>query len=159
MNELTTVFDLTSRSVRAEAIPHLIGSMVLMIGGLAGVIFHKWITRKFDIRIPRSIFGMMIFGGLFWCVGHLDVINYAVLNKAKNAEVVEGIVHVSHRQPYHGHTSGDKITINGQPFEVDYFSAAPGYKDTLARGGVLGEGTYARVHHCDGVIVKVEVKK
>ncbi len=159
MNEWTTVFDLTSRGARAEAIPHLIGSIVLMIGGLAGIIFHNWIIRKLDTRIPRSIFGIMILSGLFWCAGHLDVINYAVLKNAKNAQVVEGIVHVSHRQPYQGHTSGDKINVDGHPFEIDYFNAAPGYKDTLAHGGVLGEGTYARIHHCDGVIVKVEVKK
>lgn len=89
----------------------------------------------------------------------MDVFNYAILNKANKAQVVEGIVRVAHRQPYQGHTTGDKITVNGQPFEVDYFNADPGYKDTIAHGGVLGEGAYARIHHCDGVIVKVEIKK
>ncbi len=159
MSELTTVFDLTSKSVRAEAIPHLIGSLVLIIGGLTGVIFNKWLIEKIQIRVARSLFGIMILFGLWWCVWHIDVINYAILNKAKNAQVVEGIVHVSHMQPYQGHTSGDKITIDGQPFEVDYFSAAPGYKDTIARNGVLREGVYARIHHCDGAIVKIETRK
>jgi len=159
MNEFTTVFDLTSNSVRTEAIPHFIGSIVLIVGGLAGVIFHRWIIEKLKIRLPRSIFGILIFFGLWWCVGHIDVINYAIMNNAKNAQVVEGIVHVSHMQPYQGHTSGDKITVEGQSFEVDYFSAAPGYKDTIAHGGVLHEGAYVRIHHSDGVIVKVEVKK
>jgi hypothetical protein len=157
--EFTTVFDLTLKSVRAEAMPHLIGSIVLIIGGLTGVIFNKWAIKKLQIRVARSIFGIMILLGLWWCIGHIGVINYAILNKAKNAQVVEGIVHVSHMQPYHGHTSGDKITVNGEPFEVDFFYAGPGYKDTIARGGALREGTYARIHHCDGVIVKVEVKK
>jgi hypothetical protein len=72
---------------------------------------------------------------------------------------VEGTVQVSHSQPYQGHTSGDKITIDGQSFVIDYFYATPGYKETIAHGGVLRNGVYARIHHCDGVIIKVEVVK
>lgn len=158
MSEFTTVFDITSKSVRAEAIPHLMGSLLLMIGGLSGIIFQKWITGKLHIKVPRSIFAIMILLGIWWPFGHMDVIHYAVLNKAKDAQVMEGIVHVSHMQPYQGHTSGDKITVDGQPFMVDFFSEAPGYKDTISHGGVLREGTYAKIHHCDGAIVKIEIK-
>lgn len=157
--EFTTVFDLTSKSLRADAIHHTIVSIVLIIGGLSGVIFYKWVIEKLQIRVTRSIFGILVLIGLWWWFEHVDVFNYAVLNNAKNAQVVEGVVHVSQAQPYQGHTSGDKITINGQPFEVDYFNAAPGYKDTISRGGVLREGTYVRIHHCDGAIIKIEVIK
>jgi hypothetical protein len=34
----------------------------------------------------------------------------------------------------------------------------PGYQQTIAHGGALREGVYARLHHYDGVIIKVEVR-
>ncbi len=159
MNEFTTVFDLTSKSVRAHAMLPLIFSFLGIIGGLTGVIFHKWVIEKLQMRIPRSIFGIIVLIGLLWLAIHIDIINYAVMNKAKDAQIVEGVVHVTHRQSYHGRTYSDRITVDGQPFEIDQFNAAPGYKDTIASGGVLGEGAYVRIHHCDGAIVKIEIKK
>jgi len=159
MNEFATVFDLTSKSVRAHAMLPFIFSILAIIAGITGVIFYKWVTRKLQIPVHRSIYGILALLGLWWPFGHMDILNYAILNKAKDSQVVEGVVHVSHRQPYSGHTTGDKITIDGEPFVVDFFSAAPGYNETLSHGGVLREGAYVRVHHCDGAIIKIEIKK
>jgi hypothetical protein len=154
MNEFTTVYDLTSQSAQMSGWFHFIFSMALIIGGILGVIFHK---RMFE-NLPRSIFGIMVLFGLGWWLEHMELFNYVILRNAENIQVTEGIVHVTRTQPYQGHTSGDKITIDGQPFEIDYFHANTGYNESIAHGGVLQEGVYARIHHCDGVIYKVEVK-
>ena len=159
MNEFTTVFDLTSKSVRSDAMYNLVVSIVLICSGLAGVIFHKWVIEKLQMRITRSVFFITALVGFGWWLWHMELFNYAICGKAKDAQVVEGTVQVSHSQPYQGHTSGDKITIDGQSFVIDYFYATPGYKETIAHGGVLRNGVYARIHHCDGVIIKVEVIK
>jgi hypothetical protein len=74
------------------------------------------------------------------------------------SQVVEGIVHISHEQPAHGHSSGDKITVGDQTFEVNYFLATPGYKQTISHGGVLREGVYVRLHHYDGIILKLKLE-
>jgi hypothetical protein len=73
--------------------------------------------------------------------------------------VTEGVIHVTHQQPAHGHSSGDKISVGGRAFEVNYYLATPGYKQTIAHGGALREGVYARLHYEGGVILKVEVKQ
>jgi hypothetical protein len=159
MNEFTTIFDLTSKSVRADAIYNLIISITLIACGLAGAVFHQWVTEKIQIRITRSVFVIMALAGCGWYLWHMELSNYAIWGKAKDAQVVEGIVHVSHEQPYHGHSSGDKITIDGQPFVIDYFYTTAGYKDTISHGGALRAGVYARIHHCDGTIIKVEIMK
>ena len=77
----------------------------------------------------------------------------------KRYEVVEGQVHVLHRQPKTGHTKGDIVEVNGKQFEVNYFYATPAYNKTLARGGVLGDGVYARIYYFNGEILRVEVRK
>jgi hypothetical protein len=61
-------------------------------------------------------------------------------------------------QPVHGHASGDKIIVGDRQFEIDYFRVTPGYQQTIAHGGALRERVYARLHHYDGVIIKVEVR-
>jgi hypothetical protein len=74
------------------------------------------------------------------------------------SEVTEGTVHVIHMQSAHGHASGDNIIVGDRQFEIDYFRVTPGYRQTIAHGGALREGVYARLHHYDGVIIKVEVR-
>jgi hypothetical protein len=157
MNEFTTVYDLTSNSAQMSGWFHFVFSMALIIGGISGVIFYKRIREKLAGPLSRSLFGILVLIGIGWWLWHVELFNYAILRNAKNIEVAEGIVHVIRTQPYQGHTSGDKITIDGQPFEIDYFHANTGYNESIAHGGVLKQGAYARIHHCDGVIYKVEV--
>jgi len=74
-------------------------------------------------------------------------------------EVSEGIVAVLREQPAHGHASGDRIVVDGKPFEVNYFYATPAYRQTIAHGGALQAGVYGRLSHVDGEIVRVEIRK
>lgn len=79
--------------------------------------------------------------------------------RERQYQVVEGQVHVLHEQPATGHTKGDIISVNGKQFEVNYFYATPTYRNTLAHGGVLGSGVYARLYYHNGEILRVEIRK
>jgi hypothetical protein len=74
-------------------------------------------------------------------------------------EIVEGEVSVLRQQPAHGHTEGDRVVVGGKTFVVSYFVATPAYRDTIAHGGVLKPGAYARIYHRDGEILRVDLKK
>jgi hypothetical protein len=44
-------------------------------------------------------------------------------------------------------------------FEVNYFLATPAYCKTLAHGGALSAGTYARIYYSDSEILRVDIRK
>ena len=159
MSEFTTVFDYTAGSIRADALHHIAVGALLIIGGIL-----IWIYRDQIIEEERpgltagGLLGILVVFGLGWWVAHINLFAFAISDIRGNTQVAEGAVQVSGIQAYHGHNSGDRITVGGQEFEVDYFYATPGYKQTIAHGGALQQGVYARVHHCNGVIIKVEVR-
>jgi hypothetical protein len=62
-------------------------------------------------------------------------------------KVVEGFVHVLHLEPEGGHDSGDIIQINKVEFEISCYADILGYNKTIVRGGVLTEGTFAKVYY------------
>ena len=64
-----------------------------------------------------------------------------------------------HKQPATVHTKGEIITVNGKQFEVNYFYATLAYRNTLAHGGVLGSGVYARIYDHNGEILRVDIRK
>ena len=159
MNEFRTVVEYTAGSIRADALYHIAVGALLMVGGIAGWVFYK---RNPEEELPghadRGLFAVLVVFGLLWWVAHVNLIAFAISDITGNTRVAEGVVHVSGIQAYHGHNASDKISVGGQPFEVNYFHATPGYKQTIARGGALENGVYARLHHCNGVILKVEVR-
>ena len=61
--------------------------------------------------------------------------------------------------PATGHTKGDIIAVNGEQFEVNYFYVTPAYRNTLAHGGVLGPGVYARIYYHNGEILRVDIRQ
>lgn len=151
-NEFTTLFDYTAGSIRAHALFYFAVGLVLIVGGIVGYIRHRRILKK------RLKYLVMVYPGLFLWVLHLGLFDLAISDIKGNTRIAEGVVHVSFVQGYHGHSAGDQITVGGQPFDVDHFRVTPGYDQTIARGGALREGVYARLHHYNGVITKVEVK-
>ena len=83
---------------------------------------------------------------------------FAHLYATQQYQVVEGPVQVLRLQPKGGHAPGDLIEISNKQFEIDYYLDTVGYKQTIANGGALTEGTYARVYFVDDTIIRVEVK-
>jgi hypothetical protein len=166
MNQLTTVFEITSgtNGIRADALFRMAIGVVFLIAGIRGLI-----RKRTEGRFPKQLVGsaFMIGWAVLWIVMHIPLWRIGTTNithlldtyRNGKSQIAEGIVHVLHEQPAHGHSSGDKITVGGQTFEVNYFLVTPGYKQTISHGGALREGVFARLHYYDGVILKVEIRK
>ena len=75
------------------------------------------------------------------------------------AQVIEGTVHVLREQPEGGHAEGDLIEIDGTQLVVDRYVMSSAYRHTIAYGGVLREGTRARVWHYGRKILRVDVRR
>ena len=165
MNELTTVFEIASGSngIRADALLRVSIGVAVLIGGVFGL----WRASQTEERSVKKLVGpaFMTAWSVVWLIAHIPLwrIGTTQTNRLLHiyhtgkSQVVEGIVHVSHEQPAQGHSSGDKITVGDQRFEVNYFLVTPGYQKTISHGGVLREGVFARLHHYDGIILKVEI--
>jgi len=138
----------------------LIG-VVALIGGMSALILQwrnngtkSWLGPVFVTA--WSLFWLYLhnFPELF---GHIN--NLVGAYREGRYQVVEGQVQVLHEQPATGHTKGDMITVNGKQFEVNYFYMTPAYRNTLAHGGVLGGGVYARIYYQNGEILRVDIRK
>jgi hypothetical protein len=77
--------------------------------------------------------------------------------KGGTAQMAEGTARVRRLQPRGGHAAGDLIEISGAQVVVDFFQTTPAYKQTIARGGALQEGTQARVWHYEGKVLRLDV--
>jgi hypothetical protein len=165
MNEFTTVFEITAsgNGLRGEVLFDVaIGVLAVTIGVV--LVVRAW-RRHARLR-ERVVPALFVVWGAVWLAGQTPMWHIGIsetgrlveLQRSGRSEVTEGVVHVGHQQPAHGHSSGDKITVGGRQFEVNHYLATPGYRQTIAHGGALREGVYARLHHEGGVILKVEVK-
>ena len=165
MNELHTVFDITvgSNGIGGDA------WFRMAIGIAAAIAGMVWLVRMWRMQAGwRQMFNAvsLIGFGAIWLIVTLPLWNLATSNADRllliqlsgQSEVTEGAVHVTHMQPLHGHAAGDKIIVGDRQFEIDHFLLTPRYRQTIAHGGALREGVYARLHHYDGVIIKVEVR-
>lgn len=61
--------------------------------------------------------------------------------------VVEGRVCVLETQPWSGHHPGDLLLIDGKQFRIDSFTCSHVYTKSIAHGGVLKDGVWARIHY------------
>jgi hypothetical protein len=164
MNELHTVFDITvdSNGIGGDA-------WIRMGFGIAATIASMvWLVRVWRRQSGwrQMLNAACLIGlGAIWLIVTLPLWNLVsdsdrlrLIQLRGQSEVTEDAVHVTHMQPLHGHASGDRIVVDGRQFEIDYFRLTPGYRQTIAHGGALREGVYARLHHYGGVITKVEVR-
>jgi hypothetical protein len=62
-------------------------------------------------------------------------------------KIAEGVVRVQYMQPAGGHTAGDIIRVDDVEIELSCFSSTFGYNETIAYGGVLTEGTLAKIYY------------
>ena len=150
----------------------LIGSVPLIMGV---ILLLVWLNKSRSIaklgsgeRNYHDLFvtGILIvvgvcftlnFGGAYF-VQRNEASQFAHLYATQQYQVVEGTVHVLRLQPKGGHAPGDLIEIGNKQFEIDYYSDTVGYDQTIANGGVLTEGTYARVYFVDDTIIRVEIR-
>lgn len=137
-----------------------LGAAFLTIGLVAIVVtFTDRRRRRHErTRLPPWAIVAVMLGGLAVGVTWLKHERVYGAYAAGAAEVIEGTVRVLRQQPAYGHAPGDLIEVGGRRLEVNYFTTAPGYRTTIAHGGVLTEGAVARLGLCGETIVRVEVR-
>jgi len=79
--------------------------------------------------------------------------------KTKDYQVAGGPVRVLRTQPESGHAPGDLVSIGGARFEINFFVSTHAYHKTIAHGGYLREGVYAKVFYRNGDILRIDLKK
>lgn len=166
MTAFVTVFEITrwSNGLLADELFRLLVGVVALIGAITSLLFKWRKSGAFPWRhlIP-ALFTMA--WAVVWLVMHDFPRMYQRIDGLVEAyqegryEVSEGPVTILHQQPAHGHSSGDRIVVGGKTFEVNYFYATPAYKLTIAHGGVLHAGVYARLSHVGGELVRVEIRE
>jgi hypothetical protein len=163
VSDFVTVFEIArgSNGVLADEIFRLLIGIGALIGGVTGLILQwrnngakSWVGPLFVIA--WSLFWLYLHT-FPYVLGHINGLVRAYQNG--QYQVVEGQVQVLHEQPATGHTKGDIITVNGKQFEVNYFYLTPAYRNTLAHGGVLASGVYARIYYHNGEILRVDIRK
>jgi len=163
VSDFVTVFEIYrgSNGVFTGEVFRLLIGVAALIGGVTALV------RNWENKSAKSWVGPVFVTAwaLFWLYLHNFPYVFGHINDLVKAyrygqyEVVEGPVQVLHEQPATGHTKGDIITVNGKQFEVNYFYLTPAYRNTVAYGGVLASGVYARIYYHNGEILRVDVGK
>ncbi len=163
LSDFVTVFEIAtgSNGVFAGEVFRLLIGVAALIGGVTTLILN-WKNKSL-----KSWVGPMFVTAwaLFWLYLHNFPYVFGHVNDLVKAyrhgqyQVVEGPVQVLHEQPATGHTKGDIITVNGKQFEVNYFYLTPAYRNTVAHGGVLASGVYARIYYHNGEILRVDIRR
>jgi hypothetical protein len=163
VSDFVTVFEIArgGNGIFADGCLRMFIGLVALVGGVTALILKcrnnrskHWLAPVFAIAWALYWLYLHNFPQLF---GHINGLVRAY--RTEQYQVVEGQVQVLHEQPATGHTKGDIITVNGKQFEVNYFYATPAYLKTLAHGGVLGSGVYARIYYYNGEILRVDIRK
>ena len=166
MTDFVTVFEINrwSNGLLADTLFRLFVGAAALIGGIGGAVrvLRRRESRRLIQLVPCVFLALW---AIFWLGLHDFPHMFGRINglaeayEKKRYEVAEGIVTVLREQPAHGHSSGDKVVVDGKQFEVNYFHVTPAYRQTIAQGGALRAGVYARLSHVDGQIVRVEIRK
>lgn len=170
MNEFTTVFEISAgtHGLSEDALFELAIGAVVFLTGITGIFFQEQTECIFEKKLATPIY--LTVWGVFWLlacflawkIGKFDREYLLNVYQSGQYEVAEGVVHVTHEQPFEGHSAGDKITVGGHEFVINYFDPPLGYNRTIPHGGVLREGAVARLcynngNYLNGVILKVEI--
>lgn len=139
----------------------LIGATVLGLNGKAEAIVQKYNLRMRPPSMSPRLF-FILWGGVVCLIGSGFVLANAAPHFITKAAydageytTVEGVVKVLNEQPWDGHAPGDKIAIGGEELVIDAYQIAPGYKTTLAKGGVHKDGARLKMKVVDGHIVHI----
>ena len=162
MNDFTTVFLFTEYFKSLNITAFLILFLVVLVLGLLlfrsskGLLYSTprdaYSFRSETNLILGIMFALIIVTIiLFFLLGPLIKQRACAPLQAKydtqQYKITEGVVHVLHFQPSSGHDDGDIVKIGNVELEVDFFVESCGYTTTLSHGGVLAEGTYAKVFY------------
>ncbi len=175
-----TVFMLADNAAQAakDYQDHLLFRVVLpLVAGIIGLLYAVALliyNLIFKLKSQRTAYKIALgavlamwvgMGGLqlFNSIDARQVSDCARLQSiydAHQSKITEGIVHVSHVQSTCDRGTGDTIKVGNASFEVCYYVSTCAYKQSIAHGGALTEGTYARIYYTDyRTILRIDVKK
>jgi hypothetical protein len=165
VQDFVTVFEISrgSNGIWSDTLWRLVIGISALLGGVT-LLGLKWRTkgaRPKDWAMPLFLTAW----SLLWLFMHDFPATFGHINGLLEAyekgryQVVEGEVRVVHQQPATGHTKGDIVAVDGAEFEVNYFLATLAYRNTIAHGGALRAGAYARVYHVNGEILRLDIRK
>lgn len=167
MNDFVTVF-VIPKDIDMSHPVLMIASSVCIAICVTEVILRKKGRRGIfpwpTLTMPPT-FGIVV--GSILLIGSSAIFIHSIFQSSKlvsaykrgECEVAEGFVHVLHTQPRSGHDKGDIVRIGNKELEIDYFRLTPGYDLTIAHGGALKDGVYARVYHKKGTIMRIDIRK
>ena len=170
MNNFVTIFEIskTDTSTLDDWSTLLVFGILVLGISATGLIVLLVRSRKYGWR-GRPLFKLLLFMavGLFLIVDSVQSLkaaeerleNLVSTYRENKCDIIEGVVHVLHEQPHTGHTKGDIVRIGNVEFEVNAWRNTPAYSLTIAFGGVLKDGVFARVYHDEGKILRVDIRK
>ena len=167
MDEYQLIWQISADSQQFETgfLLRIIAGAIVTLLGAIGLGLKLFSRRLPDKWVFQAGFALII--GVVWTTFHWNIMSaekaentrLASLLSSQQHQTAEGVVKVLHQQPAQGHSQGDLIEINSKQFEINYYVIAPGYRQTIAHGGALSEGTFARVHYSGDTILSVEIRQ
>jgi hypothetical protein len=175
----TTVFTLADNA--AQAAKDYQGNLLFRVGlplaaGIIGLLYAGALLIYgliFKLKLKRATYNIALGAGLALWVGiggltlfntvdvqHIsDCARLQSIYDAHQFRITEGIVQVLHTEAAGGHDKGDIITVGNVEFDVSYYVSTCAYKQSIAHGGALTEGTDARIYYTDyRTILRIDVK-
>lgn len=119
--------------------------------------------RKVFSGIKRYdwIFGLFLWGGLFWMLG-MSIFSYEELSRAKkdylagNYETIEGLV-TDYRLSTRNDIRSVSFSVKKIRFSYSDFDTSPGFKGRQPNTGILKNGVWVRIRYIDDMIVRVSL--
>jgi len=138
------------RDMKSDVVVIIICIIYLLYVIIAKIRKKEYFDRKL---VPVSLFVLIM--GVGWLLQSYRSLQYfhneyiELVNIYENQEykTAEGVVRVQHMEPVTGHTAGDIILVNGVMFEFRCASSTLGYNEIITFGGVLTEGTMAKIYY------------
>lgn len=155
-NAFTTVFEVSLTSG-----PFVEGTLSRVALGIGALCLGIWLSprdRGASVLVVLLSVAWLAGNGVVWWFRTQSLRPYFDAYRSGRADVAEGPVHIVHYQDRHGHGSTEKISVGGREFVLNFFETRPGYNQPVWKGGVLREGVYARLHHYNDAILKVEIR-
>jgi hypothetical protein len=178
MNDFITVFMFTDTA--GNTIGEYQGRVLTGVVAIAlavcwliytGVVFAWKRKKQF---LPQALLAIFLLSwGVMWLNPHYDIYSqlsnefakFQGIYQRQQYQVAEGVVHVRY-QSRGAHDKGDLVTVGESEFEI-FPVIGFGYMTEIVNGGVLSEGTYARVYYYKDeskeyfpiTILRVDVKK
>lgn len=169
MDDYLTVFEIKPgpSEIQLDIYQRLaIGFIVLAVAIISIILYatrhktNKWKPKLYTvIFLPLWSIGWLCFTIPWFSSANSELNNLLSAYQNGDYTVTQGPVTVLRTQPEHGHAPGDLVSVGDTEFEFSYFVSTHAYHKTIAHGGHLREGVYAKVFHRNRKILRIDIEK